>query len=58
VNIFKSEETMPPKDNSNDPMVVRVAQTMPDARKNLMPASMPQDRDVRNLAPVFRGHHY
>jgi hypothetical protein len=58
VSIFESKEPMPPKDNSNDPMVVRVAQTMPDARKNHLPASMSQDRDVQNLAPVYRGHHY
>jgi hypothetical protein len=58
VNIFESKEPMPPKDNSNDPMVVRTAQTMQDMRKNYLPAAMPQDRDVRNLAPTYRGKHY
>jgi hypothetical protein len=58
MSIFESKETMPPMDNSNDPLVVRVALTMPDVRKNYLPASMPQDRDVRNLAPVYRGKHY
>lgn len=42
MNIFKSVEEMPPKDNSNDPLVVRTAQTMQDLHKNLLPASLPQ----------------
>jgi hypothetical protein len=58
VNIFETKAEMPPKDNSNDPLIVRTAQTMPDMHKNYLPAALPQDRSVRNLAPVNRGHHY
>jgi hypothetical protein len=55
MSIFESKETMPPEDNPN---VVHTALTMTDARRNSLPASLPQDRDVRNLAPVYRGKHY
>ena len=58
MNIFETKAEMPPMDNSNDPMVVRVAQTMPDMRKNYLPAAMSQDRSVENLSPVNRGCHY
>lgn len=58
MSIFETKAEMPPKDNSHDPMIVRVAQTMQDMRKNYYPAAMPQDRSVQNLAPVNRGHHY
>ena len=58
MNIFESKETMPPKDNSNDPLVVRTAQTMPDMRKNYLPAATPQDRSVENIERPRRGHGY
>ena len=58
MSIFKTEAEMPPKDNSNDPLVVRVAQTMPDMRKNYLPAAMPQDRSVENIQRPRRGHDY
>jgi hypothetical protein len=58
MNIFESKETMPPKDNSNDPMVVRTAQTMQDMHKNYLPAALPQDRGVQNLDRPRRGHDY
>ena len=58
MNIFKCKAEMPPKDNSNDPLVVRVAQTLPDMRKNYMPSTMPQDRSVENIQRPRRGHDY
>lgn len=58
MNIFESKEPMPPKDNSNDPLVVRVAQTLPDMRKNYMPSCCPQDRSVENIQRPRRGHDY
>ena len=58
MNIFETKAEMPPIDNSNDPLIVRVAQTMPDMRKNYLPASMPQDRSVENIQPRRRGHDY
>ena len=58
MNIFKTEAEMAPIDNSNDPLIVRVAQTMPDMRKNYLPAAMPQDRSVENLHRPRRGHDY
>ena len=58
MSIFESKEPMPPKDNSNDPLVVRVAQTMEDVRKNYLPASQLQDRHVQNLDRPRRGHGY
>ena len=58
MSIFESKEPMPPQDNSNDPLVVRVAQTMQDMRKNYLPASQPQDRHVQNLDRPRRGHGY
>ena len=55
-DLFKSNEPMPPKDNSPD--VVRVAQTMPEMHKNYMPAALPQSRDVENIQRPRRGHGY
>ncbi len=57
-DLFKCKDEMPPKDNSNDPLVVRTAQTMPDMRKNYLPAAMPQDRNVQNIERPRRGHGY
>ena len=57
-NLFKTVEPMPPQDNSNDPLVVRTAQTMADMRKNYLPAAMPQDRSVENIVRPRRGHGY
>jgi len=56
--IFKSNEPMPPKDNSSDPLVVRTAQTMQDMHKNYMPAAVPQSRDVENIERPRRGYGY
>lgn len=58
MNIFETKAEMPPYDNSNHPECVRVAQTMPDMRKNYLPAAMPQDRSVQNLDRPRRGHDY
>ena len=58
MSIFKCVDEMPPIDNSNDPLIVRTAQTMPDMRKNYLPAAMPQDRSVENIQPRRRGHDY
>ena len=57
-NLFKTVEPMPPQDNSNDPLVVRTAQTMADMYKNYLPAAMPQDRSVENIVRPRRGHGY
>jgi hypothetical protein len=57
-NIFKTRVEMPPKDNSNDPLVVRTAQTMADMHKNYLPAALPQDRSVENITRPRRGHDY
>lgn len=56
--IFKSTEEMPPIDNSNHPLVVRTAQTMPDMHKNYLPAALPQDRSVENVQRPRRGYGY
>jgi hypothetical protein len=57
-NIFECKEPMPPQDNSNDPLIVRTAQTMQDMRKNYLPAALPQDRSVQNVERPRRGHDY
>lgn len=58
MSIFETKVEMPPKDNSNDPLVVRTAQTMQDMHKNYLPAALPQDRSVQNLERPRRGHGY
>lgn len=56
-NIFKTKVEMPPMNNSPD--VVRVAQTMPEYRKNCMPAAVPNhDASVENVQRPRRGHGY
>lgn len=55
-DIFKCAETMPPKDNSPD--VVRSALTMPEAQKNMQPAQVKLDHDVKNLERPRFGHGY
>lgn len=54
--IFKSNETMPPK---NDPDVVRTAQTMVEMHRNYTPAAIPnRDMSVENVERPRRGHGY
>lgn len=55
-DIFKCTEMMPPKDNSPD--VVRSALTMPEAQKNMQPAQVKLDHDVKNLERPRFGHGY
>ena len=55
-SIFHTEVEMPPKSNSPD--VVRTALTRGEMRRDLMPPEMSEDKSVRNLPPVNRGHHY
>ena len=58
-DIFKTIEPMPPQDNSNDPLIVRTAQTVEDMHKNYLPASMPnRDASVENVQRPRRGHGY
>ena len=55
-DIFKCKDEMPVKDNSPD--VVRVAQTMPEAHRNLVPSQMKPNRDVKNVERPRFGHGY
>ena len=56
-NIFETKAEMPPMSNSPD--VVRTALTMSEARRNLMPASIPNDdASVQNVQRPRRGHGY
>ena len=55
MNIFECKDEMPPKDNSPD--VVRTALTMPEARRNMQPASFsPTSNDVVNVERPRFGH--
>ena len=55
MSIFKCKDEMPPKDNSPD--VVRTALTMPEARRNLTPASFDKSsNDVVNVERPRFGH--
>ena len=55
MNIFECKDEMPPKDNSPD--VVRTALSMPEARRNMQPASFsPTSNDVVNVERPRFGH--
>lgn len=54
MSIFKNDTPMPASD---DPMVVRTAQTWPEARRNLTPVVLPDsDRSVKHVERPRRGH--
>lgn len=55
-DIFKCKDEMPPKDNSPD--VVRSALTMPEAQRNMQPATVKCDHDVKNVIRPRFGHGY
>lgn len=55
-SIFHTEVEPPMK--SNDPEVVRPAMTPGEARRNLMPATMPVDHGVKSVERPRRGHGY
>ena len=56
-NIFETKVEMPPMDNSPD--VVRTALSMPEARRNLTPASIPNHAaSVENIQRPRRGYGY
>ena len=55
-DLFKSDEPMPAKDNTD---VVRVAQTMSEMHRNYMPMGLPSERaSVKNVVRPRRGHDY
>lgn len=55
-SIFHTTVEMPPKSNSPD--VVRTALTRSEMRMDLMPASMGDSKDVKNIERPRRGHGY
>ena len=55
-DIFKCKDEMPMKDN--DPSVVRSALGMPEAQRNMMPAQIKLDHDVKNVERPRFGHGY
>ena len=55
-DLFKCKDEMPPKDNSPD--VVRTALTMPEAQRNMQPAQIKLDHDVKNVERPRYGHGY
>ena len=54
--IFDTPVEMPPKSNSPD--VLRTAMTPGEMQSNLRPATMPVDRNVKNIERPRRGHGY
>ena len=54
--IFETPAEMPSK--SNDPDVLRSAMTPGEARSNMMPATLPVDRNVKNIERPRRGYGY
>ena len=55
-DIFQCKDVLPPKDNSPD--VVRTALTMPEAHRNMQPAQIKLDHDVKNVERPRFGHGY
>lgn len=54
--IFETPVEMPPKSNSPD--VLRTAMTPGEMSSNLMPGTMPVDRNVKNIERPRKGHGY